>query len=279
MLADVRRRQGNPVADWLRMAAAVTAAGFRRYSTYRQATVGAAVTVTVFGFLKCYLILAVAGPAGTVAGYRGDQLVAFIWIGQGLFGVVAMWGWSELSDRVRTGDVAADLLRPVNPLWTYACTDLGRIGHALAMRLLVPVVVGALTFHLYAPRLWATYPAFLVSAVLGGMVSFALRYLVNLSSFWLLDIRGVMTAWVLCSSLFSGLTMPIGFFPAWARAVLWLTPFPAIMQVPLDTALERHVGWPAAGMIGLQVAWVVALLAICWLVQRRAVRRLVVQGG
>jgi ABC-2 type transport system permease protein len=111
------------------------------------------------------------------------------------------------------------------------------------------------------------------------VVCFALRYLVNITSFWLLDIRGVMSAWALTSGLFCGLTMPITFFPQWVQAALWLTPFPAIMQVPLDTALERHGAGVDAGLIGIQALWAVLLLAVCLLVQRRAVRRLVVQGG
>jgi ABC-2 type transport system permease protein len=39
---------------------ALVGAGFRRYATYRQATVAGAVTNTVFGFLRCYVLLAVA---------------------------------------------------------------------------------------------------------------------------------------------------------------------------------------------------------------------------
>ena len=52
-------------ADGPRFAAlaALARAGFRRYSTYRQATVAAAFTNTVFGFLRCYVLLARSRPA------------------------------------------------------------------------------------------------------------------------------------------------------------------------------------------------------------------------
>jgi ABC-2 type transport system permease protein len=263
----------------LKCAAALVGAGFRRFATYRQATFAALFTNSVFGFMRCYVMLAVAGAAGAVAGYRGEQLVTFVWLGQGLLGVIAIWGWTDLADRVRTGDVAADLLRPINPLWTYLFTDLGRGLHAMLTRMIGPIVVGALAFHMYVPKSLWTYPAFLLSTMLAIVVSFGCRYLVNLTAFWLLDNRGVQTAWALMSGLFCGLTMPIGFFPVWAQNVLWLTPFPAIMQVPLDTALERRGTAVSLGLIGSQVVWIAMLLALCLLVQRRAVRRLVVQGG
>jgi ABC-type uncharacterized transport system permease subunit len=83
--------------------------GFRRYATYRQATVAGAVTNTVFGLLRCYVLLAVAaGAGGLAAGYDSAQLATYVWVGQGLLAVVMLWGWSDLADRIRTGAVATD---------------------------------------------------------------------------------------------------------------------------------------------------------------------------
>ena len=70
---------------------ALAAAGFRRYATYRQAMVAAIFTNSIFGFLRCSVLLALAG-AGTVAGYDAPQLATFVWAGQGLIGVVLLWG-------------------------------------------------------------------------------------------------------------------------------------------------------------------------------------------
>src|SRR4249920_2497951 len=95
---------------------AFAAAGFRRYATYRQAMVAAIFTNSIFGFLRCSVLLALAG-AGTVAGYDEPRLATFVWAGQGLIGVVLLWSPNELADRIRTGDVIADLLRPVDLVW------------------------------------------------------------------------------------------------------------------------------------------------------------------
>lgn len=162
--------------------------GFRRHATYRQATVAAAATNSVFGFLRTYVLLAVVGAAGVAAGYDGPRLATYVWVGQGLIGVVMFWGWADLADRIRTGDVVTDLLRPIHPVISYLATDLGRAGHALLSRFLLPVLIGALVFELYLPADLVTYPLFAVSTLLAVMVSFGSRYLVNASAFWLLDI-------------------------------------------------------------------------------------------
>ena len=74
---------------------AYAVAGFRRYATYRQAMVAAVFTNCVFGFLRAAVLLAVAG-ADAVAGYDEPRLATFVWVGQGLIGVVFLWAPTEL---------------------------------------------------------------------------------------------------------------------------------------------------------------------------------------
>src|SRR5262245_66300284 len=120
--------------------------------------VAAVLTNSVFGFLRFAVMLAVLeGGTRTVAGYSEPQLATFGFAGQGLIGVVLLWALPDLAERIRTGDVVTDLLRPIDPIWQQLATDLGRAGHAVLTRFVVPVVVGALAFELYAPRRSLTY--------------------------------------------------------------------------------------------------------------------------
>jgi ABC-2 type transport system permease protein len=260
---------------------ALVSAGFRRYSTYRQAMVAGIATNTVFGFLNCYVLLSVAaGRGGTAAGYGPDQLATLVWINQGLLATVGVWGDTSLADRIRGGDVVSDLLRPVHPVITYLGNDLGRAGFAVLSRFAVPMAVGALAFHLRAPTRLATYPLFALSVLLAVLVSFACRYLVNAAAFWLLDSRGPQMAWNLSATLFGGLYFPLRFLPAPLLVGLWVgTPFPSVMQGPTDIVVERV---PPPGQVAIlagQAGWVVLTFWLCRTVQRAAERRLVVQGG
>jgi ABC-2 type transport system permease protein len=256
--------------------------GFRRHATYRQATIAGAFTNVIFGFLRCYVLLAVAAaaPGGRPAGYDGRQLATFVWIGQGLLAVVSLWGWSELADRIRTGDVAADLLRPVPPVISYLAPDLGRAGYAALARLLPPFVVGLIFFDLYRPGRWYTGPLFGASVALAVVACFGCRFLVNSVAYWLHDARGPIVLWTLGSGVAAGLYFPLRFLPDWLAVSLWLaTPFPSLLQTPLDVLVERDPPAVQLGLVGIQTAWSAALLAACVVVQRRAERRLVVQGG
>ncbi|GAB1690326.1 ABC transporter permease [Krasilnikovia sp. M28-CT-15] len=257
-------------------------AGFRRWASYRQATMAGSFTNIVFGFLRCYVLLAVAAATvnGRPAGYDETQLVTYVWVGQGLLTVVALLGWSELSDRIRSGEVTVDLLRPVHPVVSYLAPDLGRALHRMMTRFVPPVLVGALVFDFYVPGRWWTVPLFAVSVVLAVVISFGCRFLVNATAFWLHDARGPVMLWTLAGGALAGLYFPLRLLPHGLAVLLWVaTPFPGMLQTPLDVLTERDPPALQAGLVGLQVVWAAAVLAACAAVQRRAERRLVAQGG
>jgi ABC-2 type transport system permease protein len=259
---------------------AIAASGFRRHATYRQATVAGAVTNSIFGFLRTYVLLAVVAVTGSAAGYDAERMTTYVWVGQGLLGVVMIWGWLDLAERIRSGDVVADLLRPIDLVTQYLATDVGRATHAVMGRFVPPVVVGAIFFDLYVPTSPATYFLFVGSAALAVVICFCGRYLVNATNYWLLDARGIYLLWMLAAGVLSGLYFPLRFLPEWLTVTLWLgTPFPSILQAPLDVLVERDPVPVRLGMVGVQVAWAVVMLLLCRAVQRRAERRLVIQGG
>jgi len=261
---------------------AIAQSGFRRWPTYRQATVAGAVTNVVFGFVRCYVLLAVADSAagGRAAGYDAEQLATYLWTGQGLLSVVAIWGWTDLADRIRTGDVAADLLRPIHPVVSYLAADLGRAGHAVLARFLPPVIVGLSFCPFHPPQRWASVPLFALSVLLAVVVCFGCRFLVNATAYWAQDARGAIFFWTLASGVLAGLYFPLRLLPDWLALLLYVgTPFPSVLQIPSDVLIERDGPLLQAGLVAVQAGWCAALLALCVVVQRRAERRLVVQGG
>jgi ABC-2 type transport system permease protein len=52
-----------------------------------------------------------------------------------------------------------------------------------------------------------------------------------------------------------------------------------MLQAPMDVLVERGDLAASAGLVAGQLAWAVALMAACRLVQRVAERKLVIQGG
>ena len=259
---------------------ALAAAGFRRWSTYRQAAAAGVFTNTVFGVIKLSILLAVAESAGgTVAGYDAASLSTYTWVSQGLIAVVMIFSWTELADRVRTGDIAVDLSRPVDLQLAWLAADLGRAAWSLLSRALVPLAFGAVVYGLYVPSDPTALALLPLSLLLAVVVSFGCRFVVNLTAFWLVEIRGVAMLYVLASGVLGGHLVPVHFFPDWLQAVAYATPFPSMVQTPVDLVTGQADGLEAAGLVLAQGAWGVGALLLGRVVLARATRKLVLQGG
>lgn len=261
-------------------AAAFLEAGFRRWATYRAAAVAGVFVNTVFGVIKLSILLAVARSAGgSVAGYDPAALSTYAWVSQAMIAFVMIFSDTELADRVKTGDVAVDLARPIDLQLAWLAADLGRAAWALLSRGIVPIAFGATFFGFHVPTDPAALALLLPSLVLAVLVSFALRFMLNLTAFWLTEVRGVVLLYVFTSGLLAGHLVPTQLFPGWLHTLAYATPFPAIIQTPIDLTTGLATGSHALRLVAAQVAWAVVLLALGRVVLARATRRLVVQGG
>jgi ABC-2 type transport system permease protein len=251
--------------------------GFRRHSTYRAAAIAGAFTNTVFGILRAYVLIALWEARPGLAGYDLADAVTFCFLSQAFIGPMQVFGGGlELSERVRSGDVALDLLRPASlQMWSLA-DDLGRAAYLFLVRSLPPTAVGAALFGLVAPGGPLTWLSFTAGFVLAVVVSFALRYLVALSACWVIDDRGVQTMSLVMTFFFSGMVLPLNLFPGWLGTLAEALPWSAMVQVPADIYLGKRDVLEA---LGFQAAWAVALLTLGALATSAARRKVVIQGG
>ncbi|MET7310850.1 ABC-2 family transporter protein [Streptomyces sp. NPDC005571] len=266
----------------MRLYAVVAAGGFRRYATYRIATAAGVFTNTVFGFILAYTYMALWDERPQLGGYDMSQALTYVWLGQALLATCAMMGGGfedELMERIRTGDVAIDLYRPIDLQMWWLAGDLGRAAYQLVARGIAPMVLGALAFPLALPTSPGIWLAYLVSVTLGVVVSFAVRYLVALSAFWLMDGAGASQIAFLAGLFFSGMLLPLTLFPGLLGEVARALPWSALLQVPADVFLGKRTGWGLVEAFAFQGGWALALLLAGRLVQSVATRRVVVQGG
>jgi ABC-2 type transport system permease protein len=261
---------------------AVAVRAFRRYSTYTSATLAGIFTNSVFGIIISFTYMAVWDENPQAGGYDTTEAVTYCWLAQAMIRTVAVWGGGATDDvalRIRTGDIAIDLYRPVSFLGWWLSADLGRAAYHLLSRGIGPTLVGLALFDLVLPDSPIVAVLFLVSVGLAVVVSFGIRMLVACSAFWLVDQAGLQSLAMLCATFFSGLVVPLVLFPGWTRDLVLVLPWAAFIQVPADIWLGQRAGLDALAGLAFQAAWAAVLLLTCSLVLRVADRRLVIQGG
>ncbi|MFJ8018321.1 ABC transporter permease [Streptomyces sp. NPDC096339] len=262
---------------------AVAAGGFRRYATYGTATAAGVFTNTVFGFILAYTYIALWDERPGLGGYDQAQALTFVWVSQGLLAAGALFGGGfqeEIQERVRTGDIAVDLYRPADLQMWWLASDMGRAGFQLVGRGVLPLVAGSLVFTLALPADPVRWALFLVSVGLGLVVSFAVRYLLGLMAFWLMDGSGINLVATVVAIFFSGMLLPLTVFPGGFGEFVRVLPWSAILQVPVDVLMGRHAGaGSVVRALGFQACWALVLLGVGRVLQSAATRKVVVQGG
>ena len=255
-------------------------AGFRKQSAYRLAMVAALVTNVVFGFIRAAILFAALDSAGgTLKGYDEGEISAYVWLSQGLIGAVTLTGMAEIGDRIRTGDVAVDLIRPLDVQTWHLADEMGRALYTFIPRGIPSVLVGALTVGLVMPTTALPYILGLTSIVLAVAISFYCRFAINILGFWLVDTRGVRTLYMVTSAFLAGLYVPVALFPGWLNALAYATPFPSLIQIPVDVISGRETGLDAIALVTQQLGWLVATCLLGRMLMAAGRHHLVVQGG
>lgn len=253
---------------------------FRRFSTYRSATFAGAFTNTVFGFLRAYVLLAVFAHRSDVGGFDAADTVTYVFLTQGLWPTIGMFGALELATKIRTGDIVSDLYRPVDFQGYWAANEVGRAGFHAVFRGVPPVAVGAIAFDLNLPENALVWTVFLASAFLAFVASFAYTFLLSLIGFWLLDTRGAEQLFNAVRLFFGGFVVPVVFFPDALAVLARALPFVTMIQLPVEAFLGKYTSGPeVARLLSYQLFWAVVLLGAGRVVMARGIRKVVVQGG
>ena len=258
----------------------LVAAGFREQSAYRLAALAGLVANATFGLLKVALLFAtVRAAGGELRGYDVGAMSAYIWLSQGMLGSVNLTGRTAVAERIRTGDVAVDFIRPLDVQAASIATEVGQRLFALLPRGVPSVVIGALLVGMDLPGEPVGYGLGLLSLLLGIVVSCTTVYLVAATGFWLIETRGVQSAYMVVSGFLAGLFVPIQLFPGWLLTTALATPFPSMLMFPVDVLSGRVSGAASLVLLAQQVGWLVATVALGQVLTRAGRRRLEVQGG
>ncbi len=255
-------------------------AGFRRQWHYRLAMFAGMFTNVVFGLVRASVMLAAVRATSEFGGYTPDSIGAYVWLSQGLLGALGVMGPPlDIVERIKNGDVAIDFLRPVDIQFSYLAGDLGRAGCTLLLRGLPSVIAGMLTFELGLPDTGAPYLLGTLSVLLAVTMSFLLLFAVSLVGFWLVETRGIRLLYQIVATFLAGLFVPVHLFPGWLYTIAVLTPFPSLLQGPIDVLSGRATGMAAVQILSVQVLWVIAGVALGRLLLRAGRHKLEVQGG
>jgi ABC-2 type transport system permease protein len=250
---------------------------------YRAAAAAGFFTQLFFGFIIVMVYHAFYATSSQPQPMSLAAAVTYSWLGQALLRMQP--GFSndtEVIDMIRSGNIAYELCRPLDLyfLW-YARALSQRIVPTLLsgvplfiLSLLLPAGFGA-----SPPASIASGAAWFLSIILALLLSCAISNIVTASTLWTIAGDGMQRIFPAFTMVFSGLNVPLAFFPDWAQTILRLLPFSGLVDLPF----RLYLGMVPASTVFffglLQLFWIVVLMVIGILVLKIGKQKVVVQGG
>ncbi len=260
---------------------------FQQYLQYRIAAVAGALTNIAFGFFRLFLLTAFYRAADAVQPMALPDLYSYLWMGQVLFSVMPITGLSGPdAEEIRSGAVAYRLTRPVSLYGFYFARVLGQKVTALCTRsaiqlaviFLVLPLVGLSRYGMRPPDV-AMLPFLVPSLLLAMLLSAAMHTFVYMTGFWTISTRGSTSISYAVISLFSGLLVPLVFFPPALRTVADILPFRGIYDSTAMIYNGASSVSQALGGLAHQGAWVAGIVVLGLALARRGTLRLEIAGG
>lgn len=185
----------------------------------------------------------------------------------------------EIADEIKDGSVAIQMIRPYQYLVFKMMQGLGEGLFRLLLFSVPGMIVVALIFPIQLPTDAGVWIIFMVMLLFSFLINSQINLLTGLFAFFVENNEGLIRMKRVAVDLFSGLIIPISFFPGWAEALLKLLPFQAITYIPASVFTGRVTGSEIYIALGVQMIWFIVLVVPIYLIWRVARQRLFIQGG
>lgn len=235
-------------------------------------------------FIYYYLWMAIyAGAASdTLGGFSRGEMILYVFMSYTISDLIMMGISSEIGYDVIEGNVAMNLIKPIN----YRTNLMFNAFGVMVYRLVMPSLF-----------IWAALEAYKVIG-LGQSISSPLRILYFLLSLFLsflvyaffdycFGMLAFVTTYIFGMNIIknavlnflSGRLIPMTFFPAAVQTVFEFLPFTAMTYVPVMIYLGKYSETEVIMQLGKQAFWAVVLCLFGNFLWQKVQKRIVILGG
>jgi ABC-2 type transport system permease protein len=273
------KRLSRSIGKVVRVYLAFARVGFLNTLAFRLRYYTGIVTYFIYVSVYYFIWKAIYEHSASIEGFDFAHLLTYIGVGWIIRSFYFNNIDQDLAYQVIEGRLAMDLIKPVNIQLMYVARAAGESVFRLALLTVPTSVVLFWVFPLRPPASFGHAGVFLISVLLSFLIVAAINFAVGTFALRLQSILGLMRAKFFLLELFSGLLLPMTFFPHMVQKILALMPFEYISYVPMLIYLGKLNGGGLARAIGMQILWIAILLAIGDGLWRWSSRKIIIQGG
>ena len=261
-----------------RIMLAMAKVGFASYIAYPAGIFMVFVSYPIIIMMYRYVMQALYANADSLAGYDLQAMLTYVTVSWLLNTFYMTPTGRTLGARVRDGQVAMDLIKPVNLMMIYFGQSLGRTAFRAVFATLPLLFVFFVVTRISAPApgyIWMMIPA----VIQGYLLNFLMDYIIGLIAFYIGFNMGIRWAIRMIMGIAGGMVIPLAYFPDVIHRFFALFPTQFMFYQPLQIYLGRVPQHDAWILVLQSLLWVLGLFAFSQVMQWGGERRLSVSGG
>lgn len=212
-----------------------------------------------------------------------QELVSYIWLGQAFFALLFFRVTdNDIMESIRSGQVAYEFVKPLNIYWMWFSKIMAKRLSAGFLRFLPIILITILLpqkYSLKGPVSIEGFLMFIVTMLLGLIISTALAMIIHALMFYTTTSKGLFNIYGNLADFFSGMVIPIAFMPVAMQTICYIFPFRLCMDLPMRLYVGNIPEIEGLQTILVQIAWILALVSFGNFMMKKVSKKLVVQGG
>lgn len=222
-------------------------------------------------------------PNDVINGYSFIGMITYVLLVRVVSSLTFVMPSGYISDDIRSGAIAMNLIKPINYRTQLFFKSLGDIVNSIVF-FVIPITITLVIVALFVDlEMTFTLPvilAFILSILFAFTIRFFIGYIFGLIIFLTINSFGIFQLRRAIEGIFSGVIIPLHFFPEWLYQIALFLPFMQGLYVPIRIIMgnyETHLDILYALLF--QAMWIVILYVLAVFFWKKVVHRLVVLGG
>ncbi|WP_425449077.1 ABC transporter permease [Dethiothermospora halolimnae] len=224
-------------------------------------------------------VISITGKISTSMGTIDlNEMITYAILSTGISTIISSNIVMDFEDKVRTGQIAMDLIKPMKFKLYLVFQNLGNNLFKVIFELTPVVIIGILCFGINIPSKENAI-LFAVALLNGMIIYFILTCILGQLSFWILTVWHLDKLLNDMLKIFSGRFIPLWFFPKTLISISVFLPFRLIYFSPMSIYLGKINIAEAENILMQQGLWILILFIIDMILWKKGIKKLVVQGG
>lgn len=250
---------------------------------YRSAAIAGICTQIFFGFIFIMVYLAFYESNSNTAPMQLKEIISYLWLNQMFFSLVYFWFKdTELLNNIRNGSIAYELCRPQNMYFKYFVRFFSKKTANVLLRLFPMIIVALLLpepYKLSLPPNFETFILFLLILFVSIFLSVSISMIIHIIVFWTIDSKGILILFMTIAEIFAGGTVPLPFFPNILRKIAEILPFSYALDFPFRFYSGSIPINQFVSNFLMEIGWTIICIVTGYLLLKRALKKVVIQGG